>query len=139
MEEIKIATFDGDTPKVDRDYIRENATVVLANPDILHLTILPREESWRRFFRNLKFVVVDELHCYAGLFGCHVALVMRRLVSSFPRPRELHADKPDSRLRRICAAIGNPNVQFISCSATIANPVKVSQIVSLIAIKSSNI
>lgn len=72
---------------------------------MLHVTVLPREETWRRFFRNLKFVVVDELHTYAGLFGCHVAYVMRRL-------------------RRVCAAVGNRRVQFISCSATIANPVE---------------
>lgn len=59
MDEIKVATFDGDTPKEDRDYIRENASVIFTNPDMLHLTILPREESWRRFFTHLKFVVVD--------------------------------------------------------------------------------
>ncbi|KDE02060.1 hypothetical protein MVLG_07364, partial [Microbotryum lychnidis-dioicae p1A1 Lamole] len=70
---------------------------------MLHLTILPREERWRRYFSNLKFVVVDELHYYAGLFGSHVAFIMRRL-------------------RRICAAVGNDKVKFISCSATIANP-----------------
>ena len=51
---------------------------IFTNPDMLHLTILPREESWRRFFQNLRFVVVDELHTYAGLFGSHVAFVMRR-------------------------------------------------------------
>jgi len=69
------------------------------------MTILPREDEWRRFFRNLRYVVVDELHYYGGLFGAHVALVMRRL-------------------RRICCAIGNDQVRFISCSATIANPVE---------------
>lgn len=106
MEDVKIATFDGDTPREDRDYIRENVNVIFTNPDMLHITILPREESWRRFFRNLKFVVVDELHYYAGLFGCHVALIMRRL-------------------RRICSAVGNSSVLFISCSATISNPAEV--------------
>ncbi|KAM0786192.1 hypothetical protein ACM66B_006997 [Microbotryomycetes sp. NB124-2] len=103
MEDVKIATFDGDTPREDRDYIRENASIIFTNPDMLHLTVLPREEQWRRFFSNLKFVVVDELHMYAGLFGCHVAFVMRRL-------------------RRLCEAVGNDQVKFISCSATIANP-----------------
>ncbi|KAK4049985.1 ATP-dependent 3'-5' DNA helicase [Microbotryomycetes sp. JL201] len=103
MEDVKIATFDGDTPREDRDYIRENASIIFTNPDMLHLTVLPREEQWRRFFSNLKFVVVDELHMYAGLFGCHVAFVMRRL-------------------RRLCEAVGNDRVKFISCSATIANP-----------------
>ncbi|GAA5820197.1 hypothetical protein JCM10212_004915 [Sporobolomyces blumeae] len=103
LEDVKVATFDGDTPRDDRDFIRENANVIFTNPDMLHITILPQEERWRRFFRNLRFVVVDELHIYSGLFGCHVAFVMRRL-------------------RRICQALGNRNVQFVSCSATISNP-----------------
>ncbi|TNY24113.1 hypothetical protein DMC30DRAFT_346352 [Rhodotorula diobovata] len=106
LEGVKIATFDGDTPRDDRDYIRDNANVIFTNPDMLHITILPQEERWRRFFRKLRFVVVDELHIYSGLFGCHVAFVMRR------------------RLRRICAAVGNRHVRFVSCSATIANPVE---------------
>ncbi|GAA5888384.1 hypothetical protein JCM6882_008599 [Rhodosporidiobolus microsporus] len=105
LDEVKIATFDGDTPKEDRDYIRENANVIFTNPDMLHITVLPQEERWRRFFRKLRFVVVDELHIYSGLFGCHMAFVMRRL-------------------RRICAAVGNRHVQFVSCSATISNPVE---------------
>jgi DEAD/DEAH box helicase domain-containing protein len=53
---------------------------IFTNPDMLHITILPQEERWRRFFRKLRFVVVDELHIYSGLFGCHVAFVMRRCV-----------------------------------------------------------
>ncbi|GAA5908045.1 hypothetical protein JCM5296_004364 [Sporobolomyces johnsonii] len=100
LEGVRIATFDGDTAKEDRDYIRENANVIFTNPDMLHVSILPQEERWRRFFRKLRFVVVDELHIYAGLFGCHVAL------------------------RRICNALGNRQVQFVSCSATIANPAR---------------
>ncbi|GAA5930659.1 ATP-dependent 3'-5' DNA helicase [Sporobolomyces koalae] len=98
LEQVTVATFDGDTPRDDRDFIREYANVIFTNPDMLHLTILPQEERWRRFFRNLRFVVVDELHIYSGLFGCHVAL------------------------RRICRALGNQHVQFVSCSATISNP-----------------
>jgi len=99
LEDVKVATFDGDTPRDDRDFIREYANVVsesqsillternslsctpdqiFTNPDMLHLTVLPQEERWRRFFRNLRFVVVDELHIYSGLFGCHVSFVMRR-------------------------------------------------------------
>ncbi|GAA5861985.1 hypothetical protein JCM8547_001547 [Rhodosporidiobolus lusitaniae] len=105
LDDVKVATFDGDTPKEDRDHIRENASVIFTNPDMLHITILPQEERWRRFFRKLKFVVVDELHIYSGLFGCHMSFVMRRL-------------------RRICAAVGNRHVQFVSCSATIANPIE---------------
>jgi len=103
LEDVLVETFDGDTPMVDRNLIRDEARIIFTNPDMLHITILPHEESWRNFLRNLKFVVVDELHVYNGLFGAHVALVMRRL-------------------SRICAALGNRRVKFISCSATVANP-----------------
>ena len=99
-----VETFDGDTPMEDRLAIREEARIIFTNPDILHVTILPQEGSWRTFLRNLKFVVVDELHAYTGMFGSHVALIMRRL-------------------RRLCASAGNMDVRFISCSATVANPV----------------
>ncbi|KAK6497280.1 hypothetical protein TWF506_004753 [Arthrobotrys conoides] len=100
-----VDTFDGDTPKDDRRRIREEARAVLTNPDMLHLNILPNEEQWRSFLQNLKFVVIDELHVYNGLFGSHVSLVMRRL-------------------RRICSAVENNNVIFIACSATVENPEK---------------
>ncbi|GAA98907.1 uncharacterized protein L969DRAFT_76721 [Mixia osmundae IAM 14324] len=103
LSEVKIATFDGDTPKDDRNFIRDRANVIFTNPDMLHITVLPHEEEWRRFFENLKLVVVDELHMYNGLFGCHVAFIMRRL-------------------RRVCAAVGNHRVMFVSCSATVSNP-----------------
>lgn len=103
LEDLVCDTFDGDTPMSERNYIRDEARVIFTNPDMLHLTILPQEEKWRNFLQNLKYVVVDELHVYNGLFGAHVALIMRRL-------------------RRICAAVGNRRVQFISCSATVANP-----------------
>ncbi|KAL2872375.1 uncharacterized protein BJX67DRAFT_369065 [Aspergillus lucknowensis] len=98
-----VETFDGDTPMASRNLIREEARIIFTNPDMLHITILPQESSWRSFLQNLKFVVVDELHVYNGLFGSHVAFIMRRL-------------------RRICAAVGNRHVRFISCSATVANP-----------------
>lgn len=62
LEHIKIATFDGDTPKEDREYIRENASVIFTNPDMLHITLMPNEDQWRRMFRNLKLVVVDGTH-----------------------------------------------------------------------------
>jgi DEAD/DEAH box helicase domain-containing protein len=103
LQDILVETFDGDTPMAERNYIRDEARIIFTNPDMLHITILPQEEAWRTFLQNLKFVVVDELHVYNGLFGAHVALIMRRL-------------------RRICAAVGNRNVKFISCSATVANP-----------------
>lgn len=103
LQDYVVETFDGDTAMVDRNYIRDEARIIFTNPDMLHITILPQEEAWRTFLQNLRFVVVDELHVYNGLFGSHVALIMRRL-------------------RRICAAIGNRHVKFVSCSATVANP-----------------
>ncbi|KAG0147441.1 hypothetical protein CROQUDRAFT_42913 [Cronartium quercuum f. sp. fusiforme G11] len=103
--DVKVVNFDGDTPREERQSIRETANIIYTNPDMLHLTILPNEQLWRRFFQNLKYVVVDELHVYSGLFGSHMSFLMRRL-------------------RRICEAVGNHSVQFISCSATIQNPVE---------------
>ncbi|KAF2113335.1 DEAD/DEAH box helicase-like protein [Lophiotrema nucula] len=103
LQDVVVETFDGDTAMPDRNYIRDEGRIIFTNPDMLHITILPQEEAWRAFLQNLRFVVVDELHVYNGLFGSHVAFIMRRL-------------------RRICAAVGNRNVKFISCSATVANP-----------------
>lgn len=103
LRDVVVETFDGDTPMTDRQRIREEASIIFTNPDMLHLTIIPQESSWRTFLKNLKYVVVDELHVYNGLFGSHVAFIMRRL-------------------RRVCATVGNRRSQFISCSATMANP-----------------
>ncbi|KAF2725731.1 P-loop containing nucleoside triphosphate hydrolase protein [Polychaeton citri CBS 116435] len=103
LEDVVCETFDGDTPMADRNAIRDEARIIFTNPDMLHLTILPQEETWRTFLQNLKYVVMDELHVYNGLFGAHVSFIMRRL-------------------RRICAAVGNRRVKFVSCSATVANP-----------------
>jgi DEAD/DEAH box helicase domain-containing protein len=97
-----MATFDGDTPQDERASIRKQARVVLTNPDMLHLGILPNHQSWSKLFRNLKCVVIDETHIYRGVFGSHVANVLRRL-------------------RRLCSFYGSAP-QFICCSATIANP-----------------
>ncbi len=97
-----VATFDGDTPQEERANIRKEARVVLTNPDMLHLGILPNHQSWSKLFRNLRYVVIDEAHIYRGVFGSHVANVIRRL-------------------RRLCAFCGS-NPQFVCCSATIANP-----------------
>jgi len=96
------ATFDGDTPQDERANTRKQARVVLTNPDMLHLGILPNHQSWSKLFRNLKYVVIDETHIYRGVFGSHVANVLRRL-------------------RRLCSFYGSAP-QFICCSATIANP-----------------
>ncbi|KAL6251867.1 ATP-dependent 3'-5' DNA helicase [Rhinocladiella similis] len=103
LEHTIVETFDGDTPMNARNAIRDEGRIIFTNPDMLHITILPQESGWRTFLQNLKYVVVDELHVYNGLFGAHVAFIMRRL-------------------RRICAAVGNRKVKFISCSATVANP-----------------
>jgi len=96
------ATFDGDTPQSERAEIKRKAKVVLTNPDMLHVGILPNHKSWSRLFRSLKYVVIDEAHVYRGVFGSHVANILRRL-------------------HRLCASYGS-NPQFICCSATIANP-----------------
>ncbi|UKZ90161.1 uncharacterized protein TrAFT101_005190 [Trichoderma asperellum] len=103
LSDVLVETFDGDTPMSLRDTIREEAKIIFTNPDMLHLTILPQEQRWRTFLKHLRYVVVDELHYYNGQLGSHVAFIMRRL-------------------RRICEAVGNRHVQFISCSATVANP-----------------
>lgn len=95
-----IATYDGDTEKETRQWVRENASVLLTNPDTLHASVIPQHERWSRVLRNLRFVVVDEMHAYRGTFGAHVALILRRL-------------------RRICAIYGNHNLQFVASSATL--------------------
>ena len=104
-ENMVIDTFDGDTAMSDRSFLRDHARIIFTNPDMLHITILPQECKWRAFLKNLRYVVVDELHVYNGLFGSHVAFIMRRL-------------------RRLCAALGNRHLKFISCSATVANPLE---------------
>ena len=96
------ATYDGDTPAGNRARIREGARIILSNPDMLHAGILPQHARWSTFFANLEAVVIDEMHSYRGVFGSHVANVLRRL-------------------RRICAFHGS-NPQFLLASATIANP-----------------
>lgn len=99
---IRFATYDGDTPRRERTVIRKSAHIVLTNPDMLHVGILPNHHLWARFLKNLRFVVIDELHAYSGLFGSHVSLVLRRLL-------------------RICEWLG-VKVQIIGCSATLQNP-----------------
>ena len=94
--------FDGDTPTQDRSAIRRNARIVLTNPDMLHLGILPNHRSWYQLLRGLRYVVIDEAHVYRGVFGSHVANLIRRL-------------------RRMCQRFGS-EPQFILCSATISNP-----------------
>ncbi|MCL2164759.1 MAG: DEAD/DEAH box helicase, partial [Oscillospiraceae bacterium] len=99
---IKAYTYDGDTPQSARKAIRQAGNIVVTNPDMLHGAILPHHMKWTRLFESLKYIVIDELHHYGGVFGCHLANVLRRLM-------------------RICAFYGS-KPQFICCSATIANP-----------------
>jgi len=99
---IKTYTYDGDTPGDARIAIRAAGSIVVTNPDMLHSGILPHHTKWMRLFENLKYVVIDELHIYRGVFGSHVANVLRRL-------------------DRICRFYG-ASPQFICTSATIANP-----------------
>ena len=99
---IKVFTYDGDTPVDARRSIRQAAEIVITNPDMLHTGILPHHTKWISLFENLKFVVVDEMHSYRGVFGSHMAHVIRRL-------------------KRVCRHYGADPV-FIMCSATIANP-----------------
>jgi DEAD/DEAH box helicase domain-containing protein len=99
---LKTHTYDGDTPANVRSVVRAAGQVVITNPDMLHSAILPHHTKWFKLFENLEYVVIDELHTYRGLFGSHVANVVRRL-------------------RRICTHYG-ANPTFICASATIANP-----------------
>lgn len=104
---IKTYTYDGDTPVSARKAIRSAGHIVVTNPDMLHTGILPHHTKWLRLFQNLKYVVVDELHTYRGVFGSHVGNVLRRL-------------------KRIAAFYGS-HPQFICCSATIANPLELAE------------
>ncbi|UCD72445.1 MAG: DEAD/DEAH box helicase [Syntrophobacterales bacterium] len=95
-------TYDGDTPQDARRVIRARGDIVITNPDMLHTGILPHHTKWIKLFQNLKYIVIDELHSYRGVFGSHMTNVLRRV-------------------RRICDFYGS-RPQFICCSATIANP-----------------
>ena len=105
-QDIKTYTFDGDTPADVRRTIRSAGHIVVTNPDMLHQGILPHHTRWIKLFENLRFVVLDEIHNYRGVFGSHMANVIRRL-------------------KRICAFYGS-TPQFICSSATIANPAELA-------------
>jgi DEAD/DEAH box helicase domain-containing protein len=104
---VRPAIYDGDTPREARADIRTRANIVLTNPDMLHVGILPNHGAWAEFFSNLAVVVIDEAHVYRGVFGSHVANVVRRL-------------------RRIAAAYGTEPI-FLLTSATIANPLELAE------------
>jgi len=100
-------TYDGDTPSDARRTIRDKANIVMTNPDMLHTGILPHHTKWAKLFENLRYIVIDELHMYRGVYGSHLANILRRL-------------------RRICQFYGT-QPRFVCCSATIANPQDLAQ------------
>lgn len=102
LTQLRAASYDGDTPMEEREWVRAHANVVLTNPDMLHRGILPRHGRWATFLRRLRYVVVDECHGYRGVFGSHVAHVLRRL-------------------RRVCARYG-VTPTFVLASATVSDP-----------------
>lgn len=98
----RVSIYDGDTPQHIRSTLRQGSSIIFSNPDMLHTGILPHHTAWKDFFNNIRFIVIDEIHAYRGVFGSHVANVLRRL-------------------QRICRFYGS-QPQFILTSATIANP-----------------
>jgi DEAD/DEAH box helicase domain-containing protein len=104
---IPIGVYDGDTPASSRPAVRANSRVLISNPDMVHTGILPHHTSWANFFQNLRFIVIDEMHVYRGVFGSHVANVLRRL--------------------KRAAAFYGAFPQFLLTSATIANPVELAE------------
>jgi DEAD/DEAH box helicase domain-containing protein len=104
---LKIATYDGDTPESLRISARDTGRIIISNPDMLHTGILPNHPKWIKFFSHLKYIVIDEAHAYRGVMGSHVANVIRRL-------------------RRVAAFYG-AKPRFILCSATIGNPRELAQ------------
>ncbi len=106
-EEIRVFTYDGDTPQDARKAIRARGHIILTNPDMLHTGILPHHTKWIKLFENLKYVVIDELHNYRGIFGSHLANVLRRL-------------------KRVAKFYGS-SPQFILSTATIANPLEIGE------------
>ena len=107
IQNLKSSIYDGDTPQSQRALIRKNARIIFSNPDMLHTEILPHHTNWADFFRNLRFIVIDEMHTYRGVFGSHVANVIRQL-------------------KRVANFYG-ANPQFILTSATIGNPKELAE------------
>jgi DEAD/DEAH box helicase domain-containing protein len=105
--DFDIGTYDGDTPTNTRKKLRDSGRIILSNPDMLHASILPNHSRWSNFFTNLRFIVIDEIHAYKGIFGSNVANLMKRL-------------------DRICKHYKS-SPQFICCSATISNPKELAE------------
>ena len=112
--DLRVAAYDGDTPTAQRGSIRQNARLIFTNPDMLHAAILPYHGGWERFFAGLRYVVIDEMHSYRGVFGSHVANVLRRL-----RRVVAHYSPDDA-----------PRPQFLLTSATIANPKQLAEVLT---------
>lgn len=108
--QVRFGVYDGDTPPQERTSIRRHAHIMLTNPDMLHVGILPNHSSWASFLRKLRYVVVDEMHAYRGVFGSHVALILRRL----RRLADFYGARP----------------QFILTSATVGNPQETAQVLT---------
>ncbi|XP_040936544.1 uncharacterized ATP-dependent helicase YprA isoform X4 [Gossypium hirsutum] len=102
---INIGVYDGDTSQKERTWLRENARLLITNPDMLHMAILPLHRQFSRILSNLSFVVIDEAHAYKGAFGCHTALILRRL-------------------RRLCSHAYGSDPSFVFCTATSSNPIE---------------
>ncbi|MQM10927.1 hypothetical protein Taro_043825 [Colocasia esculenta] len=100
---IDLGIYNGDTPQNDRASIRENVRLLITNPDMLHVSILPFHRQFQRLLSNLRFIVIDEAHTYKGAFGCHTSLILRRLC-------------------RICSHVYGIDPSFIFCTATSGNP-----------------
>jgi DEAD/DEAH box helicase domain-containing protein len=100
-------TFDGDTPNDARRAVRDHGHIIITNPDMLHAAVLPQHTRWSKLFENLRWIIIDELHTYRGVFGSHVAHLLRRLL----RIARFHGSRP----------------QIIACSATIANPLELAE------------
>lgn len=107
VDQVPVRTYDGDTPRSDRSAIRDQARILVTNPDMLHIGMLPHHTQWSTLFENLRWVVLDELHVYRGVFGSNVANLLRRL-------------------RRICRFYGS-DPKFALTSATIANPKELAE------------
>ncbi|XP_009793373.1 uncharacterized protein [Nicotiana sylvestris] len=105
---FRIGVYDGDTSQTDRKWLRDNARLLITNPDMLHVSILPCHRQFSRILSNLRFVIVDEAHSYKGAFGCHTALILRRLC-------------------RLCSHVYGSNPSFIFSTATSGNPVEHSK------------
>ena len=106
-QQVPVATYDGDTPSAARPKVRREARIIISNPDMLHMGVLPYHAKWAEYFANLQYIVIDEMHTYRGVFGSHVANVLRRL----------------KRITRFYGA----SPQFILTSATIANPIELAK------------